>query len=128
MPGQDQGGKHHPHYQEQVLKIDGDEVPKMDIVQVKIMSPITALFGFTNRDYCILGEEIKDGETMESVLRKLGKSHKEFAKIAFWPDPDTGQLSGINVMLNDHHIASPDGVKETKIHDGDVMTVFLTTE
>ena len=100
----------------------------MGIVQVKIMSPITAAFGFTDRDYCILGEEAKDGETIDSVLRKLGKSHKEFAKIAFWPDPDSGQLSGINLMLNDRHITSPDGVEQTKVHGSDVLTVFLVTD
>ena len=99
----------------------------MNIVQLKMMFPITAAFGFTGRSYCIVGEEIEEGETIDSVLRKLGKNHKEFGLAAFWPDPDTGQLLGIDVMLNNRYIPPLDGLEQTEVHGGDVVTISLAT-
>jgi hypothetical protein len=99
----------------------------MNIVQVKMMSPITAAFGFTGRSYCILEEEIEEGETIEGVLRRVGKSNKEFGQAAFWPDPDTGEIAGIDVALNDEQIPPWERLEEAKLRGGDVVTVSLAS-
>lgn len=99
----------------------------MGIVQIKMMFPITAAFGFIGQSYGVLEKEIEEGETIDSVLRKLGKSHKEFGQAAFCPDPDTGEIAGIDVALNDEQIPPWERLEDTKLRGGDVVTVSLAS-
>ena len=97
----------------------------MNIVHIKIVFPITGVFGFGGRSYCLLGEEVEDGETIDSLLRKLGKSHQQFRQMVLSSDPDVGRLSpGFSVALNDCEVSPMQRLEETQVHGGDIVTVF----
>ncbi len=98
----------------------------MNVVHIKFMFPITGIFGFEGRSYCLLGEEVGEGETVDSLLRKLGKSHQQFRQIAFSSDPDVGRLSPeISVTLNDCDVSPMQRLEETKVRGGDIVSIFF---
>ncbi|MFC1919936.1 MoaD/ThiS family protein, partial [Chloroflexota bacterium] len=64
-------------------------------------------------------------ETIDSLLRKIGKRHGEFEKIAFNPGTDAGKLEGCSIPLNDRLIPASECDK-TIVQNGDLVAFSLS--
>ncbi|MDD5094932.1 MAG: MoaD/ThiS family protein [Dehalococcoidia bacterium] len=92
----------------------------MNTVLIKLGRPLPELFGFKGgTPYYLLAEEASEGETILSLMRKLARTHPDFAAVAFNSDPEGKDTSPFIVRLNDR-ICS----RTATIHDSDIVALF----
>jgi len=102
------------------------EVLSKGKIRLELLPWVTNTCGFQGAGRRILEEEIDEGATIGTLIRKMASEHPAFRKSIFVPN--TEDLSGdISIVLNGRFLDLLDGL-ETPIKDGDTIILFPVIE
>ena len=91
-------------------------------IRLELLPWVSETYGSEKPGRLVLKEEVQEGATAGTVLRKLAAKHPALAEAVFYPGGE--RLRGnIGIVLNGRLLDLLDGL-ETIVRDGDTVTLF----
>jgi len=95
-------------------------------VKIEVMPWITTQCGYNSPGNLIIEEEIEDGETLGSVIKRARVARRPLAECIV--DPATQNVHGyISIIFNDHLISQL-SAKHVRLKSGDTVRLLPTIE
>ena len=94
----------------------------VEVVRVEVFAWVNRLIGGDGTGCVALLEPARPGDTVLSVLRRVGERHPELRE-ALWPR-GTGELAEYLAVMVNHRAAGAHGALDAELRAGDTLSLL----